>query len=101
MFWTFLKILCTSNFRLFGIHIRSRYSTITDDDLDTKVEQLTEDNQFLGQRHSQGMLEAEGVHVQGQREADSFIRVNEAGVAMRWCRAGVSTKCLALMRYGI
>ena len=83
----FLKILCTSNFRHFEIRIRSRYSTITDDDLDTKVKQLTEENQFLGQRLVQGMLAAEGVHVQRQRVADSLIRVNEAGVAMRWCRA--------------
>lgn len=35
----------------------------------------------------QGMLSSEGIHVQRQRVADSLIRVDEAGVAMRWCRA--------------
>ena len=74
-------------FRHFGISIRRRYSPITDEDLETRVRQLTEDTQFLGQRLVQGMLAAEGTRVQRQRVADSLIRVNEAAVAMRWCRA--------------
>lgn len=73
--------------RNFGIQLRRRYSEISDADLDARVEELTRDNQFLGQRIVQGMLTSEGVHVQRQRVADSLIRVNEAGVAMRWCRA--------------
>ena len=74
-------------FRNFGISLRRRFSNISDDDLDRRVRELTENNDFLGQRIVQGMLAAEGTHVQRQRVADSLIRVNEAGVAMRWCRA--------------
>ena len=73
--------------RNFGISIRRQYSEIPDEQLDVKVREITEDNQFLGQRLVQGMLAAEGIKVQRQRVADSLIRVNEAAVAMRWCRA--------------
>ena len=54
---------------------------------DVEVREITQDNQFLGQRLVQGMLAAEGIKVQRQRVADSLIRVDEAAVAMRWCRA--------------
>ena len=74
-------------FRNFGISIRRQYSDISDDQLDVKVREITQDNQFLGQRLVQGMLAAEGIKVQRQRVADSLIRVDEAAVAMRWCRA--------------
>ncbi|XP_045182555.2 uncharacterized protein LOC123541208 [Mercenaria mercenaria] len=71
--------------RLYGLNIRQRYSTITDEQLDERVTQITRDNNALGQRMVQGMLRAEGTHVQRHRIAESLIRVNDVAVAMRWC----------------
>ena len=74
-------------FRNLDISIRRQYSDISDEQLDVKVREITQDNQFLGQRLVQGMLAAEDIKVQRPQVADSLIRVDEAAVAMRWCRA--------------
>ena len=77
-----------SSFNFFSEILVSVFGvSISDDQLDVKVREITQDNQFLGQRLVQGMLAAEGIKVQRQRVADSLIRVDEAAVAMRWCRA--------------
>ncbi|KAH3829073.1 uncharacterized protein LOC127880799 [Dreissena polymorpha] len=73
--------------RSYGISIRGRYSSISNEELDNLVREITDGNQTLGQRMVQGHLQSLGHRVQRQRVADSLIRVDEAAVAMRWCHS--------------
>ncbi|KAH3795144.1 hypothetical protein DPMN_148691 [Dreissena polymorpha] len=65
-----------------GISIRGRYLSISNEELDNLVREITNGNQTLGQRMVQGQLQSLGHRVQRQRVADSLIRVDEAAVAM-------------------
>ena len=73
-------------FSSFRIRLRRRSTNITDQQLDDHVRRITENNRSLGQRIVQGILKTEGIIVQRQRVAESLIRIDEAGVAIRWCR---------------
>ncbi|CAG2214990.1 unnamed protein product [Mytilus edulis] len=72
--------------RDYRILLRRRYADITDVDLDDRVRRITQSNRSLGQRMVQGFLQTEGVNLPRRRIAESLIRVDEAGVAIRWCR---------------
>ncbi|KAH3731219.1 hypothetical protein DPMN_057227 [Dreissena polymorpha] len=63
------------------------FSTLSDEELDRRVQDFVTGNRNLGQRMVQAMLLTDGHRVQRQRVADSLIRVDEAGVAMRWAHA--------------
>ncbi|XP_052212367.1 uncharacterized protein LOC127831423 [Dreissena polymorpha] len=73
--------------RLCGINLRARFSTLSDEELDRRVQDFVTGNKNLGQRMVQAMLLTDWHRVQRQRVADSLIRVDEAGVAMRWAHA--------------
>lgn len=81
------KSVVKRRLRNFNLSPRQCYSDITDNDLDDQVREVTQNNESLGQRIVQGMLSSQGIIVQRQRVAESLIRVDEAGVALRWCRA--------------
>ncbi|XP_052088233.1 uncharacterized protein LOC127734689 [Mytilus californianus] len=72
--------------RDYRILLRRRYAVISDTDLDNHVRRITQFNRSLGQRMVQGILKTEGIVLQRRRVAESLIRVDEAGVAIRWCR---------------
>ena len=77
---------CIVYCRQFEISRQDKYSTMSDEDLDAQVRQITHGNPSLGQRMVQGQLKSRGVIVQRWRVADSLIRVDEAAVAMRWAQ---------------
>ena len=70
--------------RQFEISRRNKFTVISDEDLDTRVRQLTQGNVSIGQRVVMGLLKNEGITMQRWRVAESLIRVDEAAVAMRW-----------------
>ncbi|CAC5376050.1 unnamed protein product [Mytilus coruscus] len=72
--------------RDYRILLRRRYAVISDTDLDNHVRRITQFNRSLGQRMVQGILKTEGIVLQRRRVAESLIRVDEAGIAIRWCR---------------
>ena len=72
--------------RQFEISRREKFSTLSDEELDFQVREVTRGIPNLGQRSVQGLLRAGGITVQRWRVAESLVRVDEAAVAMRWAQ---------------
>ncbi|CAG2205343.1 unnamed protein product [Mytilus edulis] len=83
IFWICVTSTEASDYRIL---LRRRYADISDNDLDVRVRRITQSNRSLGQRMVQGFLQTEGVNLPRRRIAESLIRVDEAGVVIRWCR---------------
>ena len=70
--------------RDFGLSLRGQYSTLSDQELDASVARIGRDYPRAGGRTMNSLLESEGVRVQRSRVRASQLRVDPAGVALRW-----------------
>ena len=69
--------------REFDIHLRDRYSNMSDDTLDAMVREALGGNRRLGSGAVKAKLQAKGIHIQRQKVWDSVSRVDPVGVALR------------------
>ena len=67
----------------FGLSIRSTYSDIHDEQLDSMILELMQDFPNTGYRRMTGMLTSRGIRVQQWRMREAMRRVNPAGVMLR------------------
>jgi len=89
---------CPTIARLFGVSVRtirrrmaecglsvlSRYSTVTDDELDRLVSQLKHEYPSCGYRMILGLLRDRGIRIQQMRVRKSMQRVDPCGAIVRW-----------------
>jgi hypothetical protein len=66
----------------FGLSIRSTYSDIHDEQLDSMIPELMQDFPNTGYRRMTGMLTSRGIRVQQWRMREAMRRVNPAGVML-------------------
>ena len=67
----------------YGISIRAKYSTLTDEQLDTYVSAIQHEFPRCGNRQMQGHLRAQGIVMQQNRIRESQRRVDPEGCVMR------------------
>ena len=71
----------------FGIYVSDTYTSITDSELDEKVNEIKESFPNSGSRILQGHLRSAGVHVQQHRIRESLRRIDPCGTMLRWFSA--------------
>ena len=69
---------------LYRLTIRSTYTSISDQDLDTIVNRLQQQHPNSGYRLMRGHLAAMGYRVQQCRVRESLQRIDPVGIARRW-----------------
>ena len=69
------------------MNMRSRYTRITDSELDNIVRGYTQQNRMLGCNSVVARLRSRGVVIQRHRVRSSLHRVDPSGIAIRWSRA--------------
>lgn len=67
----------------FGISIQSKYSELTDDELDNVIESILRDFPNTGYKRMTGFLRSRRIRVQQARIRESMRRVNPTGVLLR------------------
>ena len=67
----------------YGISIRTTYTTVSDQELDSVVRAIQREFGLCGNRQMQGHLRAQGLRVQQSRVRESQRRVDPGGVIMR------------------
>ena len=71
----------------YGISSRSRYSTISDSELEAVISSFVSSNPNLGERSVDGLLRSQGVVIQRQRLWDAMRAVDPEGVQLRLRRS--------------
>ena len=66
------------------IPLDSKYSEITDDDLDAVLMEIKNQFPYDGESFISGHLRARGIQVQRWRMRESIYRVNPVNAALRW-----------------
>ncbi len=69
--------------RHFGLSIRGTYTNLSDQDLDTAVQEILNIQPHTGNKRMAGYLAARGFRVQQQRIRESMRRVDPEGTLMR------------------
>ena len=70
--------------RAYGLSLRGKYSSLSNEKLDSAVARIHNDYPRTGSRIMTSLLETEGAHVQRHRVRSSQMRVDPVGVALRW-----------------
>ena len=71
----------------YGISSRSRYSTISDSELEAVISSFVSSNLNLGERSVDGLLRSQSVVIQRQRLWDAMRAVDPEGVQLRLRRS--------------
>ncbi|KAM4556018.1 uncharacterized protein V3H82_015977 isoform 1-T1 [Fundulus diaphanus] len=83
--------------REFGVSVRQRYSTITDEELDNAVINIKNEMPTSGYRMVKGRLRSLGIHVPWRRMTASMHRVDSLGILSRLTGLG----CIVRRTYSV